>query len=153
LAEFPFLINRALAVVTYFALTSVVLALVLGPLSKSSALVRNVVLVFGALALTPLAQFGERVWPQILVPQLPAQPSQPAFSFFFKFGWVLPLWGLTQALLGYHFQTIAQARAIMRAQTLAHDAQLRMLHYQINPHFLFNTLNAISTLVLDGRAE
>jgi LytS/YehU family sensor histidine kinase len=75
------------------------------------------------------------------------------FVFFFRFGWVLPLWGLTQALLGYHFQTIAQARAIMRAQSLAHDAQIRMLHYQINPHFLFNTLNAISSLVLDRRND
>jgi LytS/YehU family sensor histidine kinase len=36
---------------------------------------------------------------------------------------------------------------------MAHQAQLRMLRYQLNPHFLFNTLNAISTLVLDGRAE
>jgi LytS/YehU family sensor histidine kinase len=26
-----------------------------------------------------------------------------------------------------------------------------MLRYQLNPHFLFNTLNAISTLVLDGQ--
>src|SRR5262249_43147890 len=42
---------------------------------------------------------------------------------------------------------------IVRAQKLAHDAQLRMLHYQINPHFLFNTLNAISTLVLEGRND
>jgi LytS/YehU family sensor histidine kinase len=28
-----------------------------------------------------------------------------------------------------------------------------MLRYQLNPHFLFNTLNAISTLVLDGRRD
>ena len=32
---------------------------------------------------------------------------------------------------------------------MAHQAQLKMLRYQLNPHFLFNTLNAISTLILD----
>src|SRR3954454_24973920 len=26
-----------------------------------------------------------------------------------------------------------------------------MLRYQLNPHFLFNTLNAISTLIIDNR--
>jgi two-component system LytT family sensor kinase len=31
----------------------------------------------------------------------------------------------------------------------ANEAQLRMLRYQLNPHFLFNTLNAISTLILE----
>lgn len=36
----------------------------------------------------------------------------------------------------------------LRANTMAHQAQLKMLRYQLNPHFLFNTLNAISTLVL-----
>ena len=39
-------------------------------------------------------------------------------------------------------------RAIFSAR-LADQAQLKMLRYQLNPHFLFNTLNAISTLVLD----
>lgn len=35
----------------------------------------------------------------------------------------------------------------LRAQSLARDAQLLMLRYQINPHFLFNTLNTVSALV------
>lgn len=34
-----------------------------------------------------------------------------------------------------------------QAEAIAHEAQLKMLRYQLNPHFLFNTLNAISALV------
>lgn len=34
-----------------------------------------------------------------------------------------------------------------RAESIAHEAQLKMLRYQLNPHFLFNTLNAIASLV------
>lgn len=41
-------------------------------------------------------------------------------------------------------------RALL-ARAQAQDAQLKMLRYQLNPHFLFNTLNAISTLVLDSQ--
>ena len=37
----------------------------------------------------------------------------------------------------------------LKTQAMAHEAQLKMLRYQLNPHFLFNTLNAISTLILD----
>jgi two-component system LytT family sensor kinase len=33
------------------------------------------------------------------------------------------------------------------AESSARDAQLQMLRYQLNPHFLFNTLNAINALV------
>lgn len=36
----------------------------------------------------------------------------------------------------------------LKASTMAHQAHVKMLRYQLNPHFLFNTLNAISTLVL-----
>jgi two-component system, LytTR family, sensor kinase len=42
-----------------------------------------------------------------------------------------------------------QTRETLRANAMAHQAQLQMLRYQLNPHFLFNTLNAISTLILD----
>jgi LytS/YehU family sensor histidine kinase len=46
-----------------------------------------------------------------------------------------------------------QTQATLKAQSIAHEAQLRMLRYQLNPHFLFNTLNAISTLILDHDSD
>lgn len=44
----------------------------------------------------------------------------------------------------------AQKEEILRrtqAESQAKEAQLKLLRYQLNPHFLFNTLNAISSLV------
>ncbi len=41
----------------------------------------------------------------------------------------------------------------MQAQTVARDAQIKMLRYQLNPHFLCNTLNAINSLVEAGVSE
>ncbi|GAB4570982.1 MAG: hypothetical protein Tsb008_01120 [Rhodothalassiaceae bacterium] len=51
---------------------------------------------------------------------------------------------------GFHYyqQLEAEREATLKASAMAHQAQLAMLRYQLNPHFLFNTLNAISTLVL-----
>src|SRR4051812_47499966 len=51
-----------------------------------------------------------------------------------------------------YYESLQQQReATLRAVTLAQEAQLKMLRYQLNPHFLFNTLNAISTLILDNQ--
>src|SRR3546814_12066592 len=36
---------------------------------------------------------------------------------------------------------------------MAQSAKLQALHYQINPHFLFNRFNAVSALILVGRAD
>jgi two-component system, LytTR family, sensor kinase len=46
----------------------------------------------------------------------------------------------------------AQKRAA-EAETAAQTAQLRALRYQVNPHFLFNTLNSLSSLVMTGRHD
>ena len=51
----------------------------------------------------------------------------------------------------YYESMQTQREAALRASALAQEAQLKMLRYQLNPHFLFNTLNAISTLILDNR--
>jgi LytS/YehU family sensor histidine kinase len=41
----------------------------------------------------------------------------------------------------------------MRAQSIARDAKIKMLRYQLNPHFLCNTLNAINSLVEVNETE
>ncbi|MCY7272023.1 MAG: histidine kinase [Sphingomonas bacterium] len=59
----------------------------------------------------------------------------------------------------FYLATIAQAQALRAqrraaaAETAAHTAQVRALRYQVNPHFLFNTLNSLSSLVMTGRTE
>jgi hypothetical protein len=41
---------------------------------------------------------------------------------------------------------------MLRAEALAHQARLQALRFQIQPHFLFNTLNALSTLIVEQRS-
>lgn len=50
----------------------------------------------------------------------------------------------------YYRMLQKQSEKALKATAMAHEAQVKMLRYQLNPHFLFNTLNAISTLILEG---
>jgi sensor histidine kinase YesM len=43
---------------------------------------------------------------------------------------------------------LREKQNVLKASSMAHQAHIKMLRYQLNPHFLFNTLNAISTLIL-----
>jgi hypothetical protein len=44
-------------------------------------------------------------------------------------------------------------RRLADAESAAQAAQVRALRYQVNPHFLFNTLNSLSSLVMTGRSD
>ena len=46
---------------------------------------------------------------------------------------------------------IAHYRSSLQAKALAHEARLLALRYQLHPHFLFNALNALSTLIAENR--
>ena len=47
-------------------------------------------------------------------------------------------------------QSVQERARLVRAESEAREARLSALRYQLNPHFLFNSLNAVSTLVLEG---
>ncbi|MFD1787708.1 sensor histidine kinase [Sphingomonas floccifaciens] len=60
------------------------------------------------------------------------------------------LTGWTSLYFGINWYLIVEEQVdrMHLLETEASSAQLAMLRYQLNPHFLFNTLNSISTLVL-----
>lgn len=61
---------------------------------------------------------------------------------------LLGAWSALYFAINYFIQIEEQADRLERLEAQATGAQLAMLRYQLNPHFLFNTLNSISTLVL-----
>jgi two-component system sensor histidine kinase AlgZ len=56
-----------------------------------------------------------------------------------------------QAMVLHRAALLAEGERVRLAGLAARDAELRALRYQLQPHFLFNTLNAISALVNDDR--
>lgn len=53
-----------------------------------------------------------------------------------------------------HYGTVEEQRErLLKSEATAREAQLQALRYQLQPHFLFNTLNAISSLVVSRQPE
>ena len=68
-------------------------------------------------------------------------------------GVLLVAWSALYYAINYFVRAEEQADQLLRLEAAATSAQLTMLRYQLNPHFLFNTLNSISTLVLLKQTE
>jgi sensor histidine kinase YesM len=86
-----------------------------------------------------------------------AEPDWEINTLFEVFGgaasttYLLLCWSALYFGIKYYENSQKQREAALRSAALAQEAQLKMLRYQLNPHFLFNTLNAISTLILDNQ--
>ncbi len=85
------------------------------------------------------------------------EPDRQARTLFEFFGgalsttYLLLRWSVLYFGIKFYESQRKQEEALLKAVALAQEAQLKMLRYQLNPHFLFNTLNAISTLILDNQ--
>jgi hypothetical protein len=67
-----------------------------------------------------------------------------------KMAVILFLWWNLYFSIKRSQQQEQERERLLRAEAEANEAQLRALRYQLNPHFLFNSMNAVSTLVAEG---
>lgn len=65
----------------------------------------------------------------------------------------LAAWAGLYLALSYASEAHRTERRAARLERAAQQAELRSLRYQVNPHFLFNTLNSLSTLVMRNRPD
>jgi two-component system LytT family sensor kinase len=65
--------------------------------------------------------------------------------------WFFLAWAGLYLAIAYSFDVQEEQQHTAESRERAHAAQLRALHSQINPHFLFNSLNSLSALILDGK--
>lgn len=106
-----------------------------------------VTLVHGVIASSVYKVFppsewaASQTWPQLFLQAIFYDTPIVTTAFF--------------ALFAVHFsqQSSARERALLLSDLAARRAQMETLRYQLNPHFLFNTLNTISNIVMEGDRE
>ncbi len=78
----------------------------------------------------------------------------PTARYFFVLNsWIIATWYLM--VFAFHLiqRNAEQQRRLVEIESASRRSQLEMLRHQLNPHFLFNTLNSISSLVIDRRLD
>jgi hypothetical protein len=80
-------------------------------------------------------------------------PFHWSYIFVYASGscFVLAAWGFLYFGIKHYHALEEERQRLQALEVMARDSQMRALRYQLQPHFLFNTLNAISTLVLDNQ--
>ena len=72
-------------------------------------------------------------------------------SYIWTHSFVMFLWSALYFSIKLWDEWRIQKNRAEKADELAHSAQLQMLRYQLNPHFLFNSLNSIRALVEEDK--
>lgn len=107
------------------------------------------VMVLPILASSWLMDFTSRIVLLDFCPTCAPTNHAAYVAYALTYIYVLLAWVGLYLGIKYYRQLQDETQRALASRNMAHQAQLKMLRYQLNPHFLFNTLNAISTLILD----
>jgi two-component sensor histidine kinase len=164
--QFPVvLLERRVVVTLAGMLLSLVLYRILRPFDAAAMRIRLAVaftaslpvsLAYGSLNYLAFEVYGPHQWlmqapdphPMLHTTPLSTIVDTGVSWYFFIVAWAVLYIALSNAEKA---RLAERSAAIYRAEAQA--AQLRALRYQLNPHFLFNTLNALSTIVMRGATE
>jgi len=147
-----FLLVILITVITGFSI-SLILSVIYGRL-----ITRRPLVTWGATALVLSAAVSLYAFIDSWVISLYRPDSEMGFAqrfvgvIFYNLT-LLGSWTGLYYAINFFLQVEEQTDRLERLQAQATGAQLAMLRYQLNPHFLFNTLNSISTLVLLKQTE
>lgn len=153
--EWSYLAPRAISCATGAIISYGILALQLRLRSYSlpTRATAAVALALGGTALLAAVNYP------IFLPFLPAgEKSTSPLWVAWLFDFLARLWifaSISGIILAFSYLADVRAREdrISALQALAQSAQLRALRNQLNPHFLFNSLNSIAGLISGGKGR
>jgi sensor histidine kinase YesM len=142
-----FVLHTALLTATGYSIT-----LLMGAIYRRLIRIRPVLtwllsVLLVVLAAAAFSAIETWSWATFLSPGSHPQGVQFFGSIVLTFS-LLVAWSALYYSINYYLLLEEQSDRLLRLESQASHAQLAMLRYQLNPHFLFNTLNSISTLVL-----
>lgn len=147
-----FLVLVLIATITGFSI-SLILAVIYRSLISQRPLI-----TWGVTALVLPFAIGLHAFIDAWVISLYRPDSEASFAqlfigVFYLDATLLVSWSALYYAINFFIQVEEQNDQLIQLENQATSAQLAMLRYQLNPHFLFNTLNSISTLVLLKQTE
>lgn len=149
---FTFFIPQTISAITGFSLTLILSVCYRTLISRRPLLMWGVSFGLAGVA-TALWAFIDAWVAQIQNPASEAGFTSLLLGAVYIDATSLAAWSALYFAINYFLQLEEQNDRVLRLEAQAASAQLAMLRYQLNPHFLFNTLNSISTLVLLKQAE
>ncbi|MBY8826068.1 sensor histidine kinase [Sphingomonas colocasiae] len=147
-----FLVPLLIHVVTGYSLTLVLGVIYRMVISRARIVTWGVSVAAILIATLLFAVIDAWVFSTINKPDTPLATNLVLGTLTLDFT-ILAAWSALYYAINFYLIVEEQADQLVKLDVQATSAQLAMLRYQLNPHFLFNTLNSISTLVLLKQTE
>jgi two-component system LytT family sensor kinase len=147
-----FVVPTALSTATGYSLTLLMAAAYRRLIQQKPVVTWSVSIIIVLIASAAFSTIEVWAHATFYRPGSPPEGAQFLGAILLDFA-LLAAWSSLYFGINFYLLLEEKSDQMQRLEVQASTAQLAMLRYQLNPHFLFNTLNSISTLVLLKQTE